>query len=780
MKLIASLLASTILVVPGVAFAQEKTAEDAEPYDGTIVVTAQNRTENVQDVPIVIDVVSGEQVKDAGITDLAGIQRLAPVLNVTVDGVNARVAIRGVGTNSNDETQDQTVAINIDGEFLNRGGVLNASLFDMERVEVLRGPQGTLYGRNSTAGAVNFITRKPGDTFSANGSISYGNFDHLIVEGGVDVPLGDVGGIRFAGQYSKRDGYNFHPNFNARSQDDDTLGLRASLRLEPVEGLTINAAIEHVYSEVVPPITATFNFLLPGNTPGAGCGGVQGFVEIAPAVPGTQCIPRNTNRLEGINRQSYNAPSTGLGRFVNDAWIGRGRIAYDFGGVTAAYRVGYRTTDRGGPLTLQPNYIFNNFREDVETQSHEFLLTGEETGFKWQAGAFYFNEKQDIERGLYRAPPPPFLLGPNGGYVNYFLRDVNSDSYAVFGQADVSLTDKLTLVVGGRYTSEDRDALFVNYPGAINQPANPLFNTGPVRPTVFPAPIVNRNLVAEDEAFTWTVGLNYQPDADTLVYGRVATGFKGGGFDAVGTYNPEKNTAYEAGAKFNFGPNGQSFVNIAAFYYDYTDLQVNVLIDSALGGQVFNAGSAEIYGAELDAQIAIGENGRLRGSINYVNASYGSLLASIPVLCVNPGCSGNGSAAVGDLATTPGRITQPDLGNNTPPYTPAWTLNLGYDHDFKIGDIGTLTASIFSVFKSAYFTDIFNYNDSRQGSFTQTDANLTFRPTGGQWFIQAFVRNIENERPLSFAAFVVAGADRIYNWQFAPPRTYGMRVGFDF
>lgn len=779
MKFQHALLVTTMLATPGLAWAQDSAPDEAEDHSNVIVVTAQNRVEDVQKVPIVIDVIAGEAIKNAGVTDLIALQRVAPVVNIVSDTVNTRVAIRGIGSNSNDEAQDQTVAVNIDGEFINRPNSLNASLFDLQRVEVLRGPQGTLYGRNSTAGVITFITRKPGREFAANGSLSYGNFNHVIAEGGIDIPLGQIGGIRFAGQYSNREGFNFHPNINARSQDDNTLSLRASLLLEPTDRLTINGAVERIYSDTITAAQAFANYNAAGFGPGVGCS-APGWVEIAPAVPGTQCIPQNTNNLRNIDRSRYNAPSTGLGRIENSSWAFRSKIAYDFGPVLASYTMGYRTTERSGNITLQPNYSFNNFIDDVDTQSHELLFSGQTDWLKWQFGGFYFKEILDVERGLYRAPPPPTLLGPNGGYVNYFIRQVTAESKALFGQADISLADKFTLVVGGRYTDENRRARYVNFPGGLNQPTNPLFNVGNVRPTVLPRPTLDAPLGSDDNAFTWAVGLNYEPNADTMIYGRVATGFKGGGFDAVGTYDPEFNTAYEVGTKINFGATGRNFVNLAAFYYDYRDLQVSVLIDSALGAQVFNAGSAEVWGVEADTQIAVGANGTFRASVNYVKPTYETLLASIPVVCVNPGCAGNGSSAVGDLQTRPGVITQPDLGGRKPPQTPNWTISVGYDHEFSLGDAGTITAGVFSFFRSSYFTDIFNYNDSRQGSFTQSDANLTYAPADRKWFIQAFVRNIEGTRSLSFASFTVAGADRLHLWQFNPPRTYGVRVGFDF
>lgn len=764
------------------AHAQDSAAEENDP--NVIIVTAQNRAQNVQDVPIAINVVSGEALQAAGVTDLLSLQRVAPVLQIVNDTNLTRVTVRGIGSNSNDEAQDQAIAINIDGEYINRPVVLNAALFDLDRVEVLRGPQGTLYGRNATGGAVNFVTRKPGSEFAANGSLSYGNFNQVIAEGGVTVPLGEIGGIRVSGIYSDRDGYNFHPNINARSGDDNTWGGRFSLRLEPVAGLKINAAVERVEQDVIIPNQAFINLNAAGNSPGAGCAANPGWLEIAPSVPGTQCVPQNTNNLSKVNRSVYNAPNTGLGNNDLKSTAVRGSIAYDFGGATLTYIGGYRFTDVTATLALSPGYRFNTFVQDTKTHSHELRLNGESDKLVWQTGAFYFNEKLDVERGLYRAPPPPFLLGANGGYVNYFFRDVESRSWAVFGQADFKVSDQITLVGGLRYTDDERSAKYKDFGGAIANPANPLFNTGSVRPTNPGTPLRDLNLGSKADKLTWLAGVNFKPDADTLLYAKVSTGFKAGGFDSVGQYAPETNTAYEAGLKKNFGASGQHTFNLAGFYYDYKDLQVSVLLDTTKGGQIFNAGKATIWGVEAEAVIKLSDNDTFSATANYVNAEYNSLLTAIPVFCVGgTGCrsgGGNGELTVSNLETTPGVITQPNLAGKTPPMTPEWTITLAYDKVFPLGDLGTLTASAFSTFKSAYFGDIYNYRDSKQTAFTQTDLSLTYAPENKRFSLQGFVRNIENTRPLTYAGFTVAGPDDIYNWQFAAPRTYGVRLAVDF
>jgi iron complex outermembrane recepter protein len=765
----------------GVAMVSPAMAQQAADTTDSdeIIVTAQNRAQNIQDVPIAMSVLTGEELVESGVNDFASISRIAPSVNIVADTTQTRVSIRGIGSNSNDETQDQAVSVNIDGEYINRPTVLNSALFDLDRVEVLRGPQGTLYGRNATGGAINFIMRKPGQDFGANGSISYGNFDQVTMQGGVDIPLGSVAAIRASGLYSTRDGYNIHPNTNTRSGDENTKAGRLSLRLEPTSGLTINAAVEHIKTKEIVPAQAWVNLTSAAFAPGTGCVNT-GWVDIAPLIAGGQCAPVSTNNLVSIDRHKYNSPTNGVGSNNATQTAVRGSLVYDFGPATFTYRAGYRKTERDGATTLSPAYRFMNFQSDVESQSHEVRLNGETGPLVWQTGGFIFKEDQVINRGLFNGSLPAFLLGAKGGYINYFRRPfVNTDSKALFGQADIGLGETLTAVVGIRYTDDKRVARYENLGSGLPGPArNPaLFDSGPVPVTAPATAAQTLNLSTQADKVTWTAGLNFKPNADTLIYGKVATGFKAGGFDAAGTYAPETNTSYEVGAKLNFGSSGQHTFNVAGFYNDYKDLQVSVLIDNAKGGQIFNAGKAVIYGLEAEAVFKLSDSDTMSASLNYVNAEYKELLAQIPVYCV--GCNPT-VTAVADLDTDPATITQPNLAGNRPPITPRVTITVGYDKEFDLGNAGSLTASVFSTYKSAYYNDIFNFRDSLQKSFTQTDLSLTWAPQNKKYNVQAYVRNIEDTRPVTYAGFTAAGNDRIYNWQFAAPRTYGVRLSVDF
>ena len=761
-KLAALLLLSSSVLASG-AMAQSapeaSRASTAEAPGGEeIIVTAQNRKENVQNVPIAIAVISGDTLAKQGVTDFTAVTKVSPALQVINDTTNTRVTVRGVGTLSNNEAQDQSIAVNIDGEYINRPTILNAAIFDLDRVEVLRGPQGTLYGRNSTGGAVNFITRKPGNSFDANASVTYGNYNQLTAEAGVDVPLGGIGALRLSGIYTDHDGYNFHPNTplqlpqyhsrtSNRSGDDHKWGGRASLRLTPVAGLTIDASVEHIVQDITPAAQAFVDFNAPGNSPGPGCN-QNGFVPLS----ATSCIPKNGTFLSQIDRNSYNSPLSGVGSFHQISTAVRGRLAYDFGPATLTYTGGYRDSTNRGDNTLSPAYDFINFGASVKTQSHELRLNGTSGGIQWQTGAFYFKESQATDGGLYH----PFI-GPNGSYITYFKHPTDSESWSGFGQAEVPLVDRLTAVGGVRYTKDTRTALFSNYGFVFNSGLVPL--TGPAAST--------QNLHYSGDKVSWLGGLNFKPNGDTLVYAKVSSGYKAGGFDGTGSvFRPETNTAYETGLKLKFGDARQHVFNVSGFYYNYKDLQNDVLLNPAIGAQTFNSGKATIWGVEAETTIKLSRHDTFNATVNYLKAKYDDFTASYAIFDTS-----NPNATAGPSV---------NLSGNRLPQTPHWVISVGYDHVFELGSAGTVTASAYSRFKSDYYLDFYNFRDAHEKAFTQTDLSLEYRTDNRRIAVRAYVQNLENYRPLVYAAYTAAGPDDIFNWQFGAPRTYGVRVSFAY
>ncbi|MFM5950342.1 MAG: TonB-dependent receptor, partial [Novosphingobium sp.] len=618
------------------------------------------------------------------------------------------------------------------------------------------------------------ITRKPGNEFAANLSASYGNYAAVRFDAGVDVPLGDAGAIRFSGFYDERDGYVKHPARNAfgpfpafaggASDDNQNYGGRVSLRFEPTDALTINLSGEYAEKHFTPSVFAYADLNAAGNAPaGPGCN-MAGYTRVAPNYAETLCVPNGTNFLSTIDRGNFAAPGFGLGKLDDKTYAIRGRVAYEISdAATLTYIGGYRSFEETGVRTLPVSYRSYTFLSETKTQSHELRLNGVVGGITYQVGGFYFKEAVDVESG--------FLIpvGPNGTFLSYFGRDITSDSKSLFGQVEVPVGDKITLVGGLRYTDNGRDAIYLN--------RSFIFNSGPSRQNFTGVtPLV---LSVDESKVTWLAGINFQPSPDTLIYAKASTGFKGGGFDSVGDYKPETNTAYEAGWKQSFGPRSEHQINLGAFYYDYKDLQVSVLLDTAVGGQTFNAGAATIWGIEASADFKVSPTTTFRASFNYLSAKYDELFAQFNVFRV-PGTGAGDRNGIGDLDPTVAGVQQPNFAGNRPAFSPEVVATIGFDQVIPLGDAGSLTFSANSMMKSSYFTDFYNYQDGRQSGYHQTDVSLTWKSGNEKFSLQVFAKNLEDVRPLTYGSFVSAGPDDIFNWQFGTPRTYGLRLTLDY
>jgi iron complex outermembrane recepter protein len=285
-------------------------------------------------------------------------------------------------------------------------------------------------------------------------------------------------------------------------------------------------------------------------------------------------------------------------------------------------------------------------------------------------------------------------------------------------------------------------------------------------------------LGSEESKTTYLLGLNYTPDDRTLVYAKLSTGFKGGGFDQVGTFKPETNTAVEVGLKKNFGASGQHYVNVSAFSYDYADLQVSALLNPAVGGQTFNAGKATIYGLDVESGFKLTRDDALTATLNLLHAKFDQFLGIYDIYCV-PAATCKASTVADLDPNTPG-VQQPNLAGNTPANSPKLVATLGYDHTFRWGNGAALKLSLFERYKSSYYTDFYNYRDAQQKAYNQTDVNVEYKTPRGHYTIQGYVQNLENYRPLINAYYIAAGPDRIFNFWYGQPRIYGLRLGVNY
>jgi len=705
-----------------------------------VIVSAENRNVSAQKVPISMDLVSGVKLQDLGIADLKQLQNLTPSLAFNQNTFFTQVFIRGVGSDVGAaELQDQAATLSIDGEFINRPVALNAALFDIERIEVLKGPQGTLYGRNATAGAINILAAKPKlNITDGNVSAQYGNYNSSKLNAAVNLPVGKKAAIRVAAMSDSHDGYresNADPavGLNGDFDNGNVWGARLGFLVKPNENLKIYVAGE--YNKTDQQAISQYGVQPDSN-------------EGQPPTNFKTDLPDDFDLATAGSME------------IDQAAI-RGRISYDFGGVLATYTGGYRNVDLTAyqPLNgfVPETFSFDNSLK-YDTQSHEFRLNGESEGFIWQTGLFYGNEDQDAARGLIL----PVASGAFGGevpYLNFFDIDVNSQTTGIFGQATLSLSETLAFTGGLRYTKDKKSSDGFNIQqGPFGPPGTPayFYPNPPQQGDAGTGQIPGAGDGSWNQV-TYLANLEYSPTEDNLFFAKVSTGYKSGGFTVRGEFDAENLTAYEIGTK-NYLADRRLRLNGSIFAYNYTDQQVSVFINTEVGADIENAGESNYFGVEVEGDYMLSPKDKFSFNLNYLNAEFKELTTLVNTV--------GADAIVADLA------------GNKPAQTPTWTIVGGYNHKFDVGK-GTLDLGISSMFKSDYFLQVFNFEMDRQEAYTKTDLNLTYRSPNNKWEIGAFVNNLEDNRIINYASFN-GGTINIYNWNFGAPRLIGLRTNFNF
>ena len=744
-----------------VAGADASTPEQNQQGIADIVVTAQRRTETLQRAAIAATAVTGDALVNAGVSDPAQLTKLVPALTVQPVGISSSFFIRGVGATAINSFQENAVAFSVGGVFYARPTAPAATFYDLDRVEVLKGPQGTLYGRNATGGAINLIPRRPKlGQINADITAEYGNYDAKKIQGGFNLPLGTMFALRIAGQYVDRDGY-LSDGYN----DEKTRAVRASLLFQPSDHFSMLLGADYAHQG------------------GKGVGGVLFASPVTPNVPSPRKLigaadPTITALLQQLtqNQFSFIPPFSNLPpavrRTVVTVPLQDGFQDNDFYGVSLTTNgdlgfadlttiLAYRKT-KPDILTYAPGFP-GRFIENDDQMSGEIRLSSKEgTPLRYVLGAFYFWEKQK-------------------GYNNYnqgllanteYFPLLETTSKALFGQLTYALTDTLRLVGGGRYTKEDKSL------------------TGTTRNTSFfvpnpPSVPINGSL--SFDKFTWKAGVEWDAGPRSLVYANVSTGFKAGGFyPSAGrnTYKPETLTAYTLGSKNRFFDNKLQ-INLEAFYWKYKDQQISYVgpIEATRGnfaqaGVTVNAGKARMYGAEVEMVFQPTSNDTLGATVQYLNARYQSLVYNAISTSGAPLVTSCAVANDTRVATPPTRLFVVDCSGKPGVYSPKWTVNLNYEHHFRPGGGYDLTAGARSRLQSAAWLNLDYLSYQRRKGYSVSDAYLTLAAPGDRWSITGFVNNIEGDvvkaggltRPIVNTTILTVN----------PPRTYGVRVGFRY
>jgi iron complex outermembrane receptor protein len=575
-------------------------AQAAEPNTlEELVVTAQKRSENVQDVPIAITALSPQALKDQHVTNILDLNNLSPSLQIKTDdnAANPKIFIRGVGLNDFNPNTATPVAIYTDGVYIGSPLAQMGQFFDLDRIEVLRGPQGTLYGRNTTGGAINVISKKPTQDFTADASAEYGRFNSLNLEGAVGGPIiKDVLAFRLAALYVKDDGHTLNRLTGDHGNDADRWTTRLSLLYTPTSSFQVLAQARYglsmggsilAYNRSILPQTAAATgpdgFCAPAFYTSGQCADVLGYANTS------------TNKYQGDYLFEGHDKVRTYGGSVTATWdLGKLSLV-SVTGYDGAWRGDLEDTNAGPDNLITAWYLAKQsvVSEELRAQSNG------EGPLKWVGGLYLAHDdlKTDSYYDILRAARNPTPANPSGadlansiGVFGWPYKQT-TDSWAVFGQGDYSLTDRLTLTLGLRYSQDRKDFHYVSNAefGAV---------------TFF----------AIDKAKTFgsisgKLGAEYKVSPDLNLYASYNRGYKSGGFFGGQSVEPanftpyrdEKVDAFEAGAK-SLWFDRRLRANLSAFYYDYQDLQVYTLVLQGLVTvQNFtNASNAEIYGAEAE------------------------------------------------------------------------------------------------------------------------------------------------------------------------------------
>ncbi|SFK40029.1 iron complex outermembrane recepter protein [Caulobacter sp. UNC279MFTsu5.1] len=732
----------------------EVRAQEASPSVALeeVVVTAQRREENLQKAAVAVSAVAGDTLTKASVTQATDLTRLIPAVQIAPAASFTQIYLRGVGTFGANAFAEQGVAFNLDGVYLSRPAAPAGLFYDLERIEVLKGPQGTLYGRNATGGAVNVITAKPKlGELGGQVSAEYGNYDALKASGAVNLPLGENAALRLSGQLARHDGY-----FSDGYDDEDTKAARAQLRFDPAGGFDATLSLD--YADVG----------------GMGSGGtimplVGGDARLGPSDPRVVAAYLARNPTAPVPQLIANSDG-----YQNNKFYGaQATINADLGFAKLTVIPAWRKTD------LDFRSYASSFLIDVtelsEQTSLEARLSAKTDRLTWVVGAYGFSEDVDADQ--------LFDQASNASYIRSKLK---THSVAVFGQASWSLTDRLRATGGLRWTKDEKkqDSYAESRPFVGFTPA--------FTPIILTVPTTAVSDVTFKKA-TWKAGLDFDLAERSLLYASVATGYKSGVLFAASGQNwsqPEGLTAYTVGSKNRFLDNRLQ-LNVEGFYWDYKDQQIShlgaVLAASTPGGNIYaplfkteNAGKATIYGAEAELLFQATANDLVSANLQYLHARYDELrYQAYSPTGVAPavGCSATVTSLTG---TSPAaRIYDVDCSGRPVVNAPKFVLNLGWEHTFPLANGAKVILGADTRLESARYLSVDFLDAGHQGAYAMSNARLTYETAAGRWSFTGFVNNIENEVVFANSLQSPAKAGVIYN-QVRPPRTYGLRLSAKF
>ena len=700
-----------------------------------VVVTATKRSVALQDLAGSANVLGADKLGPGGIQEVRDMQVEIPNLSLGDQFGFARVFMRGIGMTSIDIGGEGAVAFLQDGAIIPRPAAQLMGMFDLDQVEVLRGPQGTLYGRGATGGAINMVTAKPGKELGGYLSVTAGNYSLAQFKGAIDVPMGDALSMRLAASLDSRDGYGNNIFTGSDINDRDASAYRATFVYDAGGPLTAtlsaqyyeeddnNYAFSYFGQSEGSSIPVPFGVpILGGNTVGMAGGG---FYDI------------NSDQ-EPINDRDGQLINLTIDYAFNDSW--------SLKSITSSQSMDRFLRD---DLDSTDANLFgqNNYTEESDSFGQELILNYSSDRLDVLSGVMYFEE--DLY-GEVRVPLTNlcFLLAPDacGTPIGDFLNggnylqdgDVDIEAWGAYVEANYSISDKWSLIAGLRYNYEERDGTgsFIFDAISLNVPTNQRASWNDLTPRIT---------------------LQYSPNDNMLLYATYTEAFKSGVINTGSTsppLDPETVDAFEVGLKGQ-NASGTLRYSVAAFFYDYQDMQIS-FVDETSTVSTVNAAEAENSGIELEVDGSLGNGFAFDFYLTYLNAEYQEFF--------------NGDYANGFAIT--------DLSGNTLPNAPESTAKLGLTWEGAVAG-GTLTVRGEAYYQDdVYFTE-WNRKDAYQKSYEQFNASMDYS-WNDQWLLSMWGRNLSDEEVMSNNIITAPLYDSLRGGAGLPPRTYGATVTYQF
>lgn len=728
-----------------------------------IIVTAQKREQNLQDVGIAVTAFSGDQIRELGFTNTTDVVSMTPGLNYTVPNAESsqiNFFLRGVGLNDFADANENPVAVYLDDVYRPAMGGLSFQLFDMERVEVLRGPQGSLFGRNTTGGLVHYISKRPTEELEGYLSVTGASYNQFKFEGAVSGPIGETVSGRLSVATNTHDGYTKNRGTGPDYNETDAKAARGQLLFTPND--KFNALLSVNYSDNDAAVGAWQNQVTRFNANAesvplgptdqdmsvdCNADGMLDAADLRPA-PGTDCFGyRDTDGdpFAGEYDRDGKVKVETSGVSLNANW--------DVGDSTITSITAYQDVDRlqsedteAGPFPLvQPTFMAK-----TKTFTQELRIAGGSDTFRWLAGAFYFDNNVD---GHY------LLDLTNLGFVFFDANyEQDTQSIALFGQIEIDFADQWTFTVGARGAHEKKELDYLNvdtsgfFTGVVGLPTNVAFD--------FDTTSVGDLAKHDNDSFSGKVQLDWKPNDDLLVYGSISQGTKSAGFNvgfldetflfasntaATIPFDEETLTSFEVGFKSTFG-DGSTRLNGSAFYYDYNDFQTFRF--ELLNQVIFNT-DAQVSGLELELQSSPTEGLDLALGLSVLDATADNIPSPL------------GGVRKRDM------VAAPDVAANAL-IRYAWPA-------FN----GNLAVQAWANYQDKIYFDIQNVPVSLEDGYTVSNLRVAYTSGDEKWQLAAFVHNLTDEEYLSYT-FDFTGVFGFNQQAYGAPRWAGLTFQYNF